>query len=65
MHANGCSLDAKLCHHAVEQGHVEVLRWTRANGCPWIAQTRDKAVAELGYTDDFGNLVDYLGNPVQ
>ena len=36
---------------------VEVLRWARENGCPWTAATRDEA-AELGYTDDFGNLVE-------
>ena len=39
------------------QGHVEVLRWLRENGCPWYAVDRDKAAAKLGYTDDFGNLV--------
>ena len=44
---------------------MEVLRWARKNGCPWMAWVRDKAAAELGYTDDFGNLVDFEGNPVQ
>ena len=34
-----------------------MLRWARENGCPWTAEDRDKA-AELGYTDDLGNLVD-------
>ena len=43
-------------HSAVDKGHLETLRWARENGCPWIATTRDRA-AELGYTDDFGNLV--------
>ena len=42
-----------------------MLRWVRENGCPWDAFTRDKAAAELGYTDDFGNLVDWQGNPIQ
>ena len=28
------------------------------NGCPWDAHYRNRAAAELGYTDDFGNLVD-------
>ena len=46
------------CYLAVDYGHVEVLRWIRANGCPWWSGTRDKAAAELGYTDDLGNLVD-------
>ena len=54
--AEGCPLDSRMCHHAVEGGHVEVLRWAREKGCPWTAFTRDQA-AELGYTDDYGNLV--------
>ena len=29
------------------------------------AATRDRAAAELGYTDDLGNLVDGWGYPVQ
>ena len=53
------------CYWAVNNGHVEVLRWARENGCPWDAYIRDKAAAELGYTDDFGNLVDVYGDPVQ
>ena len=36
----------------------------RENGCPWNAFTRDEVAAELGYTDDFGNLVDHIGNPI-
>ena len=36
--------------------HLETLRWARENGCPWDAATRDQAEAELGYTDDLGNL---------
>ena len=35
-----------------------MLRWARENGCPWDADTREKAAAELGYTDDLGNLVE-------
>ena len=38
---------------------MEVLRWARANGAPWDADTRDRAAAVLGYTDDLGNLVDW------
>ena len=37
-------------------GHVEVLRWARENGCPWRLHIRDRAAAELGYTDNLGNL---------
>ena len=52
------------CYCAVDYDHVEMLRWARENGCPWIAHTRYNAAAELGYTDDLGNLVDFDGNPV-
>ena len=65
LRGEGCPWDWKTCWYAVDYGHVEVLRWARENGCPWIAYTRDKAAAELGYTDDFGNLVDADGNPVE
>ena len=54
--SNGCPWDLNTCHYAVEQGHVEMLRWARENGCPWSYNTRYEA-AELGYTDDLGNLV--------
>ena len=50
------------CHFAVEKGRVEVLRWARANGCPWFASDQYEAEWELGYTDDLGNLVDDRGN---
>ena len=56
LRGEGCSWSWTTCYWAVERGHVEVLRWVRENGCPWVAETRDKAAAELGYTDDFGNL---------
>ena len=53
----GCPWYSSTCKVAVDDGHVEVLRWARENGCPWTASTRDRATAELGYTDDRGNLV--------
>src|SRR4029079_513747 len=31
----GWKLEARLCTAAAEGGHVEVLEWLRANGCPW------------------------------
>ena len=58
LRGEGCPWDAETCFYAVEGGHVEVLRLARETGCPWWASTRDKAAAELGYTDDLGNLVD-------
>ena len=64
LRAEGCPLGRGICYHAVEQGHVEVLRWARENGCPWDTGTRAQAAAELGYTDDLGNLIDYDGNPI-
>ena len=57
LRGEGCPWDSQTCYHAVFKGHVEVLRWARANGAPWDAQTRDRAAAELGYTDNLGNLV--------
>jgi len=64
LRGEGCPWDYLTCSEAVYKGHVEVLRWARENGCPWDRGTRDKAAAELGYTDDFGKLVDYFGNPI-
>ena len=64
LRAEGCPWDFGTCYNAVDQGHVEVLRWARENGAPWTAVTWDRAAAELGYTDDFGNLVDYDNNPI-
>ena len=58
LRANGCPWDYATCTWAINRGHVPVLRWLRENGCPWRAATRDRAAEELGYTDDFGNLVD-------
>ena len=65
LRAGGCPWSAWICYHAVNEGHVEVLRWARENGAPWVAWTRNKAARELGYTDDLGNLVDEWGRPVQ
>ena len=64
MRGGGCPWDVVTCYYAIDYGHVEVLRWARENGCPWDADTRDWAAAELGYTDNLGNLVDIWGNPV-
>ena len=55
LRGEGCPWDIDTCYWAVKKGHVEVLRWARENGCPWTANTRDKAAAELGYTDDLDN----------
>ena len=57
LRGEGCPWDYWTCYYAVDNGHVEVLRWARENGCPWHAETRDRAAAKFGYTDDFGNLV--------
>ena len=53
----GCPWDHNTCHWAVEKGRVETLRWAREHGCPWTPWDRDRAAAELGYADDFGQLV--------
>merc|ERR1719198_31379 len=61
----GCPWRWTTCRDAVYCSQPEVLRWARENGCPWTAFTRDIAARNFGYTDDFGNLVDWQGNPVQ
>ena len=58
MRAHGCPWDADTCYYAVQEGNVEVLRWARQNGCEWTAETRDQAACVLGYTDDFGNVIE-------
>ena len=58
LRGEGCPWDYWTCYWAVKKGHVEVLRWARENGCEWDAETRYRAAAELGYTDDFGNLAE-------
>ena len=64
LRAEGCPWDDFTSFSAVENGQVEVLRWTRENGCLWDAETHYFLAEELGYTDDFGNLVADLGNPI-
>ena len=59
-HENGCERDEHACANAFLGGHLEMLQWLRAHGYPWEAWTRDRAADELGYTDDFGNLIDDL-----
>ena len=59
LRGEGCPWDWMTCDGAVFNGHLEVLRWARENGCPWTAETRDRAAAELGYTDDLGNLIEW------
>ena len=56
LRGEGCPWNYWTCYQAVDKGHVEVLRWACENGCQWGAEDRDRAAAELGYTDDFGNL---------
>ena len=61
LRAGGCPWSAWICYHAVNEGHVEVLRWARENGCPWNSVTLIRAAAKFGYKDDLGNLVDLGG----
>ena len=37
-----------VCKNAAQGGHLEVLRWARANGCPWDEATCASA-AESGH----------------
>ena len=58
LRGEGCPWNWNTCFWAVNQGHLEVLRWARENGCSLSAESRDQAAEKLGYTDNFGNLVD-------
>ena len=64
LRTEGCPWDHWMCYHAIDKGHLGVLRWARENGCPMRAVDWDKAAAELGYTDNLGNLVNDWGHPV-
>ena len=43
----GCP-ERTVCWAAAKGGHLEMLQWAQANGCPWSADTC-KAVAEGGH----------------
>ena len=43
-------LDWRTCANAAEGDHFEVLRWARANGCPWDEEIRELA-ASNGYVE--------------
>ena len=55
LRGEGCPWDSLTWRSAVENGRVEVLRWVRENGCEWDEETEERAAAELGYADNFGN----------
>ena len=40
-----------MCTRAAQYGHLDVLQWARANGCPLNEMIRAVA-AELGYTGE-------------
>jgi hypothetical protein len=39
-----------VCRAAARGGHLEVLQWVRANGCPWDVDTIARA-REYGHDD--------------
>ena len=45
-----------MVDEAVVKGHMEVLRWARKKGCSWSEYAKNRAKAQLGYTDEYGNL---------
>ena len=47
---HGLESQKTLCSGAAEGGHLEVLRWARANGCPWSHMTC-KAAARSGHLE--------------
>ena len=42
--------DGWTCSKAARGGHLEVLKWARANGCPWDEVIRELA-ASKGYVE--------------
>ena len=47
----GCQCnDTSSCYAAAQNGHLEILQWARANGCPWNKSTCVIAV-ERGHLD--------------
>ena len=58
LRAQGCPWSHRTCQMASLSGNLGTLRWARENGCEWNDRTRDLAASVLGYTDDFGNLVE-------
>jgi hypothetical protein len=43
-HANGWPLCVQCCTRAADFGHLDVLVWLRARGCPWDTNTHKAAV---------------------
>ncbi len=41
----GRKWDVRTCYSAAANGHLEVLQWARANGCPWDERTCSHAAA--------------------
>jgi hypothetical protein len=52
LHEIGCSwnVDVSTCAQAALFGHLNVLQWARANGCPWDENTCSEA-ASNGHLD--------------
>ena len=55
LRGKGCPWDWYTCHFAVDEGHVEVLRWARENGAEMKVETAEQAQQKFGYSDDCGN----------
>jgi hypothetical protein len=50
-HNDAHTTSSAMSSNAAHGRHLEVLKWARANDCPWYEWTRAKAV-ELGYVED-------------
>ena len=48
----GCEWDEETCEYAAEGGHLEVLRWARANGCPDPQESIDDSDSSSAWSDD-------------
>jgi hypothetical protein len=57
-------MSAVVCYAAASFGHLEMLQWARAQGCPWSWHTRcgTERAAEAGRGDGAAVLAGVLAN---
>jgi len=46
---HGCPWDEYTCFHAAKGGHLNILQWARANGCPWWDEWTSHNAAKGGH----------------
>jgi hypothetical protein len=56
LRSTGCNWNVHACSKAAEGGHLDTLRWSRENECPWDARQVCINAARYGYT----NILNYV-----